>query len=424
MWTKLFTCSDAVARHQAGPIADHVVRCGAKLLDEGYSADRVLHYIYCWERFGMWLHEQTIALHEIDEDVVERYLDAQIGKDASECSNNASQSWRARQYPALRYLLTCWRAEGHIPLPVPVKVPPTWYDAGLEAYQTYLIAHRGLMPSTVWGILHELRLFLASLSAGSWDEALAKMTVATMDTHLLSRGREIGGSSRVNLTSALRGFFRYLFQTGQLSRDIAQFVPSFQTWRLSELPVTVPWEAVRETLDGIDRQTTKGKRDYAMMQLVVTYGLRAGEVINLRLEDIDWRSHRLLIRTSKNRRSREYPLLPEVRDALLIYIREVRSHTTCREVFFRTVAPRTPLRHGSLYSIARACIKEAGVSARRWGPHTIRHAFAIHLLESECSLKTIGDMLGHRRVESTYIYTKAPYDMLREVALDLTEVLS
>jgi integrase/recombinase XerD len=166
-----------------------------------------------------------------------------------------------------------------------------------------------------------------------------------------------------------------------------------------------------------------GYRDYAMLMLLSTYGLRDGEITRLRLEDIDWRAETLHIRHSKTGASSKLPLMAEVGEALLNYLRRGRPKTDAREIFIRMRAPYRRL--SSLYSEVRRRLEAAGVKPPgKCGPHTFRHARAVSLLRASVSRKVIGDLLGHRSEEATLPYLKLATEDLRAIALDIPEVRS
>jgi site-specific recombinase XerD len=165
-------------------------------------------------------------------------------------------------------------------------------------------------------------------------------------------------------------------------------------------------------------------RDRAILMLLAVYGLRAGEVIRLRLEDFDWEREMLLLVRPKQRHAQPYPLSLPVGSAILRYVREVRPRSAYREVFLTLRAPFRPLGDGSLWPVVGRRLRTLGLSLQHHGPHALRHACATHLLERGLSLKEIGDHLGHRHPDTTRIYTKVDIAALRQVAtLDLGGVL-
>jgi integrase/recombinase XerD len=158
--------------------------------------------------------------------------------------------------------------------------------------------------------------------------------------------------------------------------------------------------------------------------LLAVYGLRRGEVVALRLEDFDWEGEMLIVRHGKRQRPRSYPLCRSVGDAVLRYLREARPRSTCRELFLRLRAPLRPLSPVGLGCVVRSRLLASSVKSAHYGPHSLRHACASHLLAQGLSLKEIGDHLGHQSPETTRIYAKVDLVGLRAVAnLDLEGLL-
>jgi integrase/recombinase XerD len=170
-------------------------------------------------------------------------------------------------------------------------------------------------------------------------------------------------------------------------------------------------------LDTVDRRSARGKRDYALLLLLVTYGLRAREITALTVDDLDWRRERLRVPERKAGHSTAYPLSPLVGEALLDYLQHGRPTTTDRHVFFRVLAPPTAMTGGAISSRAAHYLHKAGVVVPRAGSHTLRHTCVQRLVDAEFSLKMIGDYVGHRSPASTEVYTKVAVEALRQVAL-------
>ena len=171
--------------------------------------------------------------------------------------------------------------------------------------------------------------------------------------------------------------------------------------------------------------SSRGLRDYAILQLLATYGLRQGEVLKLRLDDVDWRAESLRIRHTKTNAYSFIPLMAPVGEALLDYLRLGRPQVEGREIFFRSCAPYIAMTN--LYGMIRGRLSSAGVyPPGKRGPHIFRHARAVEMLRASVPQKIIGDVLGHRSTESTNAYLKLATEDLRAVALDVpgSEVLS
>lgn len=202
--------------------------------------------------------------------------------------------------------------------------------------------------------------------------------------------------------------------------SIAKGIMAPRFMRDESVPKGLKREDVLRLLATTEGNRPVDKRDRAILMLFIAYGLRAGEVGGLRLEDIDWKNERLQVRCPKPGRTHVYPLSRGVGDAVLRYIREVRPSGFGRTLFFTMRLPIQPLARKVLGKIVRDRLASLGIVAGKRGTHALRHAAAQHLLDQGMSMKVIGDFLGHRDPSSTAIYAKVNLAALREVAaLDL-----
>jgi site-specific recombinase XerD len=212
-------------------------------------------------------------------------------------------------------------------------------------------------------------------------------------------------------------FLRYAHREGVLKGDLSATVGWPQVYRLSSIPRSISWGDVNRVLACVERRTGAGRRDYAILLLLVTYGLRGREIAALTLDNIDWKRERLAVPERKAGHSTAFPLSAVVGEAILDYLRQGRPKTTDRHVFFRAAAPRRPLGHAAVSAIARKYLLRAGVNVPRPGSHTLRHSAVQRLIDADFDLKTIGDFVGHRSASSTEVYAKVAVEALREVAL-------
>ncbi len=224
---------------------------------------------------------------------------------------------------------------------------------------------------------------------------------------------------------AIRGLLAHLYRRGVLATDLSAAVIVPRVYKHEQCPRFLTRAEVDAVLAVIDRCTPSGKRSYAMLLLLATYGLRGNEVRLLRLDDIDWRNDRIRIANRKAGNSTDYPLNAAVGEAILAYLKDGRPVSTCREVFLTAIAPIKPLTQPEpiAYQV-RKYLAQAGITVERPGTHSFRYSCAQRLLESGTPLKTIGDYLGHTHPDSTQLYVKIAVDQLREVALgDAEEAL-
>lgn len=274
---------------------------------------------------------------------------------------------------------------------------------------------RGLSTTTISNYSWHVNQFLQWCQ--DHNRPLNTIQALDVDTFLGSRSEK--GWCRVSIATcakALKSFFVYAEQRCWCHPLIAQAVQGPRLFPQDTLPSGPSWDEVNHIIASLATDHPRDIRDRAIILLFALYGLRSGEVARLRLEDIDWETSRLSVYRSKQRRSQTYPLTPLVGHAIIRYLRTVRQHSPHREIFLTLKAPLRPLSVGGLYNIASRCISNAEIETMHKGPHTLRHACAIHLVCEGLSLKEIGDHLGHRSSCATRIYAKVNLPELRLVA--------
>jgi site-specific recombinase XerD len=280
---------------------------------------------------------------------------------------------------------------------------------------------RGLARPTIIKYGSEARQFLAWLGGRANVKTLRSLGIEEIDRYIAWRMPGLRRATRVDVCICMRSFLRYLHAERWTGQDLSLLVSGPPVYAFSEIPRAFTEEQVQSLLAAAQSDPRpSGLRDHAILMLLAMYGLRAGEVLRLRLEDIDWRESKLHVRRSKTSIESTLPLVDPVGNALLKYLREARPKTHFREVFLRVRAPYEPLRHGALFTVIGHRLKQAGIEVRgRRGAHAFRYARAASLLTASVPLKTIGDLLGHQSAESTGIYLRLPIDDLRTVSLEV-----
>jgi len=281
---------------------------------------------------------------------------------------------------------------------------------------------RGLHPETrakrTW---HALR-FLTALGPCANHESLARLSVHDVDAYLRQCCKRLRRASIEEYAVCLRDFLRHLHRRGHTVLDLSGTVIGPRLYDHEDIPSALRPEEVQRVLE-VTREDHSpiGMRDYAILMLLATYGLRAAEIVRLRLEDINWRRDVLCVRHSKTGASSELPLLGEVGEVILQYLQKGRPRSVHREVFLRRYAPHRPFKEGSnLNGVTSARLKAAGITPRgKKGPHAFRHARAVSLLRAGVPLKVIGDVLGHTSAEAVGVYLKLATEDLRKVGLEL-----
>ncbi len=295
----------------------------------------------------------------------------------------------------------------------------------LEEYLTFLKHHRGLRDATLYFHRRWGEAFLQHLAKRLPKADLGQLTIALIDEFVLPLVRTTGRGTQIQVLQAVRGLLRHLQRTGRVEWDWSRFVQGPRRYHLASLPATISAEEVRQLLASVDRRSAVGRRDYAILLLLAVYGLRAKEITDICLDDVDWRAAVFRVRRSKTSRPLVLPLTRAAAHALAIYIRRGRPRTDSREIFVCHHGAPTPFRKSSaVYRIVRRAFDRAAVASSRRGPHVLRHALATHLVQRGFPLKVVGDLLGHQHPDSTLVYTKLAVDDLREVALDAPEIVS
>jgi site-specific recombinase XerD len=291
----------------------------------------------------------------------------------------------------------------------------------LSEYLDFLCRHRGLTKGTIRFRRNDVISFLQSLRLENELEDIGKVSAQQIYDYIIKTVKLMTRPTRRHLVASIRSFLKFCHLKGYVQRDLTEAVPVIGTPKLGSVPRGIPWESVEKLLAVPNRETHVGRRTYAILQLLATYGVRIGQVTKLRLQDINWREGSIHFQPSKWGNPLCLPLYPVVADALLAYIRETRGKASSPEVFLALNKSRPLARGGSLSPTMKRCFRNAGIAA---SAHAIRHAFATRLMEHETPIKTIADLLGHKSISTTFIYTKVDLKHLRLVAYEWPEVLS
>ena len=295
----------------------------------------------------------------------------------------------------------------------------------LPGFFEHLLCERGLRPTTLHGYGCYLRSFEQYLGQVGVTQ-LVELSPALISEFIAERSRSGMATASVGLLcGALRGFLRYAYRQGVLASDLSRTVDRPRTYRLSDIPRSISPAEVSQVLASVDRSSTRGKRDYAALLLLATYGLRSREIAAMTLDHVDWKRERLSVPGRKGGHSTAFPLSTSVGEALVDYLQHARPQSAERHVFFMAFAPVRPISHVAVSKLATKYLLKAGIEVPRPGSHTLRHSCVQRLVDADFSLKTIGDFVGHRSPKSTEIYTKVAVEALREIALgDGEEVLA
>lgn len=297
----------------------------------------------------------------------------------------------------------------------PASPPPV--TPLLREFGEYLRNVRGNPPVTVHRKLVHVRMFSTHQRRSVRRSRLLRLQ--DIDAFVVQCRQRYARSTVADICSTLRTYLRFLHVTGRMQHDLAASVMA-PIVRVHERPHrTMPWPDVQRILRAIDRASACGRRDYALLLMMSAYGLGAGEIIGLTLEDIDWRARTVHVMRPKTRVEFLLPLIPAVARALVAYLRHGRpAHTSTRRLFVTMRAPYKPLACSvTIRHILHTAARRAGVTAAFLGTHVLRHTHACRQLEFATAPKLIGDILGHRDPESTSAYLRVATARLRGLAL-------
>ncbi|WP_136661880.1 tyrosine-type recombinase/integrase [Nitratireductor sp. XY-223] len=294
------------------------------------------------------------------------------------------------------------------------------HHAEVRIFEGWLRSERGLSDATIDDYRRAADRFFVWLAGR--DTPLGAIQMADIDDAIAAEHRRGAWSRRTihDFAQRLRPFFAFAEERGWCRTGLAAGIMAPKYMVDETVPKGIKREDVVRLLASVQGERPVDKRDHAILMLFIAYGLRAGEVAGLRLDDLDWENGRLRVHCSKPGRTHLWPLSDEVGNAILRYIREARPSGFGRSLFFTAHAPIRPLGRKALGRLVRNRLAGISVVSGRRGPHALRHAAAQHLLDQGMSMKIIGDFLGHRDPSSTAIYAKVNLAALREVAtLDL-----
>jgi site-specific recombinase XerD len=286
-------------------------------------------------------------------------------------------------------------------------------------YRQYLEAVRGLSLSTLNHHCLTVVVFLDHIGYEQDPCKIGQIDRQILEQFVQVRGGRVNRFSLQHEIAHLRSFLRFLGMQRQIRPGLDTQIDTPRVYRGEQLPRSLPWDTVCALLESIDRHTPMGRRDYAMLSLITTYGLRSCEIVGLKLDDIHWRLGQIQIPIRKTGATLTLPLTGAVADSLVQYLRRGRPSLPYREVFLRCRAPAGKLKPTAVTEIFQACVRRSGLDIRFQGPHCLRHSYAVNLLRQGTPLKVIGDLLGHRLAESTCVYLRLAVEDLRDVALDL-----
>ncbi len=379
----------------------------------GCRPSTVRIYLYWVRRFHQHCHVRGIA---IEAALTREKVDAFAASYATarKCRRDSTRA-------SARNALHAWSCALHsdgvaVPRWVEPK-PPRAIPQVIAQFVDHRIRHGGIARGSVPSDILYVSAFLAFLR--SRGRRLDAVRVVDLDAFVSSCSRRWAHSTVAGMCSILRAFLRFRFAIGRLRRNLASSVIAPRKRSFERPPRAIPWKDVQRLLRTIDVQASLGRRDFALLLTMATYGMGAGEVLGLRIDDIDWKARVLRVRRRKTGSAIALPLLDPVARALAAYLRHGRPrHATAREIFVAHGMPYNPMSGAA--AIKHRLVKHAaaaGLAPTFIGSHVLRHSHACRQIEIGATPKVVSDILGHRRPSSTSAYVRVATERLRKLAL-------
>jgi integrase/recombinase XerD len=412
-----FVPVDRVSFYHESPYKARIDLIGQRLIEQRYLPVVTAEHVREWLRFTIFLQKRGLSLpRNIGEGAAQAYF--------SRRSRGLSASRTRFVRASLRIFLEA-DEQGRFRRRIAGPKPPVaaCLSPAVHRYVAFLKAHRGSAPRTVVKHLGELTRF---------SESLERFGVTSLEVvvprHVQQFAHEIRAQSlttRMGYASTLRSFFGWAYAEELIPIDLRAAVAAPRRFKQRNIRDVLSESEVARILEAVDRSTVTGRRDYAALILAVRYGLRPCDIRQLQLDSIYWREEIIRLRQAKTGRTLTLPLLPDVSNALTAYLLEGRPATTSRYVFVRHRAPFEPfVASNNLAAIMRTALQRVGLDKRpgRRGFYLFRHTLANRMLDARCTIKSIGDVLGHTSTESTMEYASIDLAALRSVMISEQEV--
>jgi integrase/recombinase XerD len=409
MDTSLFLRKWACRRMAANGLGIILFQYADWLQQKGYGRNTVHLYTQAVEHFGFWRAKRHPRSQSVLPSEVAEFLNSHL----SRCGCPP---------PAATSLPTCRSALNRLMTMLGCGNPSSQSSESekltgtlVADFDQHLMKVCGLSPATRFYRRRYAREFLEWRIKGKrWD--LTKLCFADFVDYVKFRAPRLKPASAGVMITSLRSLVRFLEFEERCHSGLSQAWPTVPNWKQSPPSDVLSTKECRDLLQCVDRHCSSGQRDFAILRLMTDLGLRGEEIVELCLEDIDWRAGTLVVRKNKQRRERLLPLPPLVAKAILRYLRTGRPSSSSRRLFLCHRLPvGEPMSRERLRGAVRRIMRRSGLTGG--GPHRLRHSFATRLHARGASLKEVADVLGHQHFDTTAIYARVNLSQLRKVAL-------
>jgi len=405
MSNQLFSKQAFLQHLDAEPLVSYLDAFSNVLSGQGYARSTTKQKIQDISELGQWLQKRNLAIEELNESCINKFIRHR---------KKRNHLHRGDQFTFKQFIVFL-RDKGVLSAVTP-KIKDSEIQRIENNFTQYLQQERGLSQATLDNYLPTVRRFLTERFR-SKKIIFDKLCPQDISRFILRYAHTMSPGRAQLMTSALRSFFRFLHVRGEIDIDLAAAVPTVARWRFSGIPKFLKPEQVKRVLQGCDKNTATGQRNYAILLLLARLGLRAGEIVHLELDDIFWEVSELIVRGKSNREER-LPLPHDVGQAIATYLRNSRPHCSSRKAFIRMIAPHQGFSSSvAVCNIVQRSLEHAGINIGFKGAHLFRHTLAANMLRGGASIAEIGEILRHQLPNTTEIYTKVDLKALHTIAL-------
>ena len=393
---------------------EHLYKMLEVMKNIGYSESVVDHYRHYVLAFIEFLHENELDLSEKSLSQYSNWLDS------LDLLNN--NQLRARKSASNRFLL--FFETGYFTRRAPIQRHKIDGNFSTEVNDFIESLYKlNLKNVTISQYSYRLRQFISYLDNNSFTE-ITSDSVERFFEYFSSFGPS--SFAFYSCSTYIRKFLKFCYENHYLSEEISLYVPHGRYIRNQRLPSVYTDEEIKAVLRSIERNSAVGKRDYAMVMILVCFGLRAHDVVSLKFSDIDWENSIINLTMDKTGKDIQLPLFPDIGNAIIDWLKHGYRESDLPYIFQPVKGPITALTSGALYSVVNKYLHKAGINTenRHHGTHSLRHSLATRLLEQGESLPVISEVLGHSDTQVTTVYTAVDIKSLRDCALQVPPLKS
>ena len=404
MIDQFFSHPKVLKRLHLGPLGSHIDSFAQILIVQDYKTSTAKQKIRIVADLSCWLDQQELSVKDLDETTLNEFL----------LYRGRRGSIFKIEPPTLRQLLKHWRETGVVA--DSVRVDDHSNRRRIESgFAEYLVQERGLKQITIDTYLPIAGRFLSD-QFGTEPIVLNGLHPNDIVRFILRYTETVSTKRAQLIVCSLRSFFRFLYQRGETAIDLSPSALTVANWRLSELPKFLEPKQVERLLQSCNQDTLIGQRDYVILLLLARLGLRAGDVVHMTLDDIDWDAGEIIV-SGKSDRQQKLPLPHDIGEALVRYLSHGRPRCPSRRIFIRIKAPRKGFSSSvAICNIVRRALVRAKLNPAFKGSHLLRHSLATQMLRGGASLVEIGEILRHQRLDTTQIYGKVDLAALSALA--------